>query len=82
MLPDRETAVGHDACALGPARDGSVVGDQHNSEVALAPQAFQQADDVVAGVLVQVARGLIGQYHSRVLHQRAGDRGSLLLAAG
>jgi acyl-CoA thioesterase-1 len=58
------------------------VGDQDQGQAPLAPQPFQQEDDVVAGVLVQVAGGLVGQQHLGILDQGAGDRHALLLTAG
>ena len=48
----------------------------------LPPQLLQQGDDLVPGVLVEVAGGLVGQQHLGLLDQGAGDRHPLLLAAG
>jgi len=46
-------------------------------------QSFSiRGDDLVAGLLVQVASRLVGRQHLRFLDQCAGDRNTLLLAAG
>jgi len=58
---DREQALAHHADPLGAAGDGGVVGDQDQSEAAFPPELLQQVDDLVAGVLVEVAGGLVGQ---------------------
>jgi hypothetical protein len=78
-LTDGEAALVHDADPLGPAGDGGVVGDQDQGQAAFPPQVFQQDDDVVAGVLIQVASRLVGQQHPGLLDQSPGDRGPLLL---
>jgi len=57
------------------------VGDQDQREAALAPQAVEQGDDLVPGVLVQIAGRLVGEQHPGLLDQGAGDRDPLLLAA-
>jgi hypothetical protein len=74
--------VFHDAAPLGAAGNGAVVGDQHHGEVLVAPESFQQGDDVVPGVLVEVAGGLVGQQDLGLLNQRPGNGDSLLLPAG
>ena len=42
----------------------------------------QQLEDAARGALVEVAGGLVGDQHHRIVDQRAGDRDPLLLAAG
>ena len=42
----------------------------------------EQLDDVLAGLLVQVAGGLVGEDQLGLVGQRPGDRHPLLLAAG
>jgi len=58
------------------------VGDHDQGEAEVVPELFEQGDDLVAGVLVEVAGGLVGEQHPGLLDQGAGDRGALLLAAG
>jgi hypothetical protein len=48
----------------------------------LAPHVFQQHHDLVAGVFIQVAGGLVGEEDSWSLDEGARDRDPLLLAAG
>ena len=48
----------------------------------LAPQLLEEPDDLISGVLVEVACRLVGQDHGRILDQGARNRDSLLLAAG
>src|SRR5262249_45873227 len=79
---DGQAAAGHHADPLGAAGDGAVVGDQDERQVLLPPQRLEQGDDLVPGVLVQVAGRLVGQQHVRVLDQGTGDGDALLLAAG
>jgi len=57
------------------------VADQDERQPALAPQRVEQADDLVPGVLVQVACRLVGQQHAGLLDQGTGYRHPLLLAA-
>jgi transposase len=49
------------------------VADQDQGQPALAPQRVEQADDLVPGVLVQVAGRLVGQQDLRFLDQGPGD---------
>ncbi len=67
---------------LGAGRDAAVVGDHDHGQPVLAPQVFQQADDLVPGALVQVAGRLVGQEHLGFLDQGPSDRDPLLLTAG
>src|SRR6185437_6531107 len=81
-LLDGELAVAHRAEALGAAGDGAVVRDHDHRQAVVLPELLQQGDNLVAGVLVEVAGRLVGEQHSRLLDQRAGDRHALLLTAG
>ena len=63
-------------CNLG------VVGDHHDGLVKGGAGHFQQVDDSVAGVAVQVAGGLVSQDDGGRGDQRPGDGHPLLLAAG
>src|SRR5271165_4520940 len=76
-----EAAVLHHADALGAAGYGAVVGDEHHGQAALPPHGLQQADDLVPGVLVEVAGRLVGQQDLGFLDQCPGNGHPLLLAA-
>src|SRR5579875_173402 len=62
--------------------DRAVMADQYQRQPAVAPQFRQQVDDLVPGVLVEVAGRLVGEHHPGLLDQGTGDRDPLLLAAG
>lgn len=47
-----------------------------------AASSSKEADDVAAGLLIEVAGGLVGQNQRGRIHQRAGDGDALPLAAG
>jgi hypothetical protein len=70
----------HLSLRLGGHR--GVVRDDDEGETAFQPGAGQQRHDVVAHSLVEVARRLIGEQHTRLLGERAGDSHPLLLTAG
>jgi hypothetical protein len=50
--------------------------------VALAGQFVEQRHDLGAAVAVEGAGGFVGEDDMAAVHQRAGDRHALLLAAG
>jgi hypothetical protein len=58
---DGQPAVFHRAEALGAAGDGAVVSDHHHRQALVLPQLLKQADELVAGVLVEVAGRLVGE---------------------
>src|ERR1700722_2706666 len=58
---DGEPAVAHEAGPLGPAGDRAVVADHDEREAQPGPQLVQERDDLVPGVLVEVAGWLVGQ---------------------
>ena len=58
------------------------MGDHHDGLVEGLAGGFQQGDDVLAGLGVQVAGGLIGQQDGGFGSQGSGDGHPLLLAAG
>ncbi len=64
--------------ALGGA---GVVGDHHDGLAVLLVERRQQVEDLVAGLAVEVAGGLVGQQQRRVGDDGAGDADALLLAA-
>jgi hypothetical protein len=59
-----------------------VVRDQHQGRAGFAVQLEQQAAYRFGRVVVQVAGRLVGQQQPGPVHQRAGNRHALLLAAG
>ena len=61
---------------------GGVVGHEHERGPLLGANLEQQADDLVAGTLVEVAGRLVRQQHRRVVHKGAGHGHALALAAG
>lgn len=76
-----DLAVTHLDDALGAGGDVAVVGDQDH-HVALAGQLVEQRHDFRAAVAVEGAGGFVGENDMAAVHQRAGDRYPLLLAAG
>src|SRR5215211_4040128 len=75
-----EAAVAEGDLAAEPGRDPGVVGDHHHRHPALAVEAGQQFQDLLARARVEVAGGLVGQQHGRVADQGPGDGHPLLLA--
>src|SRR5687767_6397993 len=67
--------------ARGAGGDFGVVSDEGDGAAFLAKLA-KEFEDGLAGVGVEVAGGFIREDDARVVHQRAGDGGALLLAAG
>ena len=68
--------------AAGELRGLRVVGDHDDGLAVLAVEHLQQPEDLVRGLAVEVAGGLIAHEQLRVGDQRARDRDALLLAAG
>jgi hypothetical protein len=66
---------------VGPAGVPGFVGDQHAGSARVASSA-QHLQHGLAGLRVQCAGGLVGQYQPALPDQGAGDRGALLLATG
>ena len=62
--------------------DRRVVGGDDQGGTVLRVQAEQQVDDLFADVRIEVPGGLVGQQQAWLHDQGAGDRDSLLLAAG
>jgi hypothetical protein len=67
VLADGQAALVHHADPLRPPDHRTVVADQHQGQPAFAPQLLDQPDDLVPGVLVEIAGGFVGQQHLRVL---------------
>ncbi len=58
------------------------MGGRDDCHISLMAQAFQQGNDLLAGVQIQIAGGLIGQDDGRIVGQGPGNGDALLLAAG
>ena len=56
--------------------------DQQQSGADLFPQAEQQFDDSLAGIMIEIAGGFVGQKQFRLWCDGAGKGHALLLAAG
>src|SRR6266705_813531 len=68
--------------APGELRRLRVVRDDHDGLAVLAIEHLQETQDLVGGLAIEVAGGLIAHQQLRVGHQRARDRHALLLSAG
>ena len=68
--------------AIGAGDDVHVVRHHDDSQPVLPVQVAEQADDLAAGVGVEVAGRLVGQEDARPIDEGAGDGGPLHLAAG
>ena len=66
---------------IGLRRDFRIVG-HHNNGMTFAVQLADDFDHILAAGRIQRAGRLIGQNHLAAVHQRAGNRHPLLLAAG
>src|SRR5215831_11302448 len=82
VLADGQAPVSHYRYPLGAVGDGGVVGDKDERELVVAAEFAEQGDDVVAGVVVEVAGGFVGEQHFGLFGEGAGDCDALLLAAG
>ena len=67
--------------AIGHGRERGVVRDDDDRNALLAAGILQQLQDLLAGFIVERARGLVAQKQLGVLCQCAGDGHALLLAA-
>ena len=82
-LPSRRPpAVGEQEHAVGVPGGGRVVGHHHDGLARARPRAPQQAQQLGAGVRVEVAGRLVGEDDLRPADQRPRHRDPLLLAAG
>src|SRR5215212_6872994 len=61
--------------------DVGLVGD-HDDGLALRRQLLEDAHDLLGGLRVEVARGLVGEEDRGAVDERPGDRDALPLAAG
>ena len=74
-------AVAHDDVALRVRGDVLFVRDHDDCYAALV-ELLKYRHDLDAGAAVEIAGGLVGQQHLRVVDQGARDRDALLLATG
>ena len=58
------------------------MGHQYQTEGALPSQSLKHCDDVVLGVFIEVAGGLVGQQQTGSVDERPRDGHAPLLAAG
>ena len=77
-----ELALGHGQDPVGAGGKAGIVGDHHDGGVLLAREIEHQVDDDGAGLLVEVAGGLVGEEQPRGGDHGAGEADALLLAAG
>ena len=80
VVHQRAVAQRHDARAIALRQADVVQADDHRHAV-LAVERRQESITRRVDSRVQRGDGLVGQHQPRALHQRAGDRGALLLAA-
>jgi hypothetical protein len=76
-----ELAVANAEGLVRVRHEPRVVRREHEARCVLSLDLAHQRDDFGTGVTVQVRRWLVCENDGRLLHQRAGDRDSLLLAA-
>ena len=68
--------------AFGFLSQAAVVRDHQDGGVVVAAQGAQEFDDVLAGLLIEVSGGLIGEDQLGLVGQRPGNRHTLLLSTG
>src|SRR5207249_52013 len=77
----QDPAIPHQDHALRLVADGRVVRDDDEGEALLAVKALHQVDDLLGRLGVEVPGRLVGEDDVRLVHEGAGDRDPLLLAA-
>ena len=65
--------------ALGIFGSLGIVGDHHHGLAELGVQSLQQGEDLVGGLAVEIAGGLVADQDARVGNERTRDRDALLL---
>ncbi len=58
---------------------GEVVADEHDGDLAHVPQAIEQGEDIMLGLHVHGARGLVEDEHRGLAGERSGHEHALLL---
>ncbi len=76
-----DPAIPHRDQAMGPRRDLLLVRDHHQGQ-SRGMQAFQHADNLHLSPRIQVAGGLIGHQHNRIVDQGTRNGHPLLFTAG
>src|ERR1035438_10265394 len=69
-------------CARGARRGVRVVRDHDDGLAVLAVQRLEQVQNLVAGLAVEIASGLVAEQQGRIGDNGAGDSYALLLPAG
>ena len=64
------------------SNEPAIVGDDDQGATALLLLLAQEGEDLVAPLVIEVARRLIGKQHRRVFDQGPRDGHALLLSAG
>ena len=77
-----DLAVAHHDEPVRERGDARVVRHHDDRALPLGGHLLEQAGDLVGGLAVEVAGGLVGQDELGLGHERAGDRDALLLPAG
>src|SRR6266508_5922696 len=80
LSPIGDAAVEERELLADVAADIALVG-HHNDGAPLSVQSGEQLQDRRAGRRIEIAGRLVGQQERRIVGQRAGNRGALLLAA-
>ena len=78
----KDSAVLHDADAIGVGGSLRIVGDEHDRLVAIRARPPERVEDPGARRVVEVAGRLVGEQDRRPGHERSGDGDALLLARG
>src|SRR5215203_6162116 len=81
VLVALDQAVAHPDRTVGAGRHGRVVGDEYERLPMLPVEPYQKVHDLPASLRVQSTGRLVGPDDGRLVHQRAGHRDALLLAA-
>ena len=71
MRPGNDLAVAHFGHAVAARGRGPVMGDQQQRGALLCPEIEEQLDDLLAGLVVEIAGGLVGQDDLRAPDARA-----------
>ena len=78
----RQHASAHLAGALSVLGQRQIVGDENEAKSFTSLQLFEETDDFGLGVLVEVARRLVGEQKRRRVDQRTGNHHAALFATG
>ena len=81
-LPRDDAAVLDADDAVGQLRDLLVVGDHHHRLAEALAGDLHQSQNILAGLGIEVSRGLVRQHDGRLGSKRPGDGHPLLLTAG